>query len=403
MKLLIVSQYFYPENFRINDLVDGLLSRGYEVDILTGIPNYPVGKFYQGYSLFKGPYRDHYNGANVYRIPILPRGRKKGVMLALNYISFVIFGFLLGPFVCRKRYDHVFVFEVSPITVALPAIFLRYLKKIKMTMWVTDLWPESLSATGAVKNSFVIGCIEALVRFIYRHTDTILVSSKAFIPSIRKYADKEPQYFPQWAENCFISPSFVANVDEELPKGFKIVFAGNIGTSQGFDTIIDAANILKPFVDIHWVIIGDGLGKKHASEKVKILDLDNNFHFIGTRAVDMMPAYNSSADALLVSLKSSPLFNLTVPGKLQSCLASGKPIIGSIDGEAASIIKDAGGIVTAAGDARGLADSVLKLYEMSGDERSVMGRKGKAYYLDNFERDFLIDKLSDIIINNARQ
>lgn len=401
MKFLVVSQYYYPENFRINDFVAALLSRGHEVDVLTGLPNYPSGNIFEGYSLLKGPFQEISGEHAILRVPLIPRGKKKGVQLLLNYISFALLGSILGPFILRNRqYDQIFVYEVSPITVALPAILLRYLKKIKMTMWVTDLWPESLTATGAVSNRWIIKIIETLVRFIYRHTDKILVSSRSFIPSVKRYTNKEPIYFPQWAESFYLSPVSASEMPEfEIPKGFRLMFAGNIGTSQSFETLIDAAVLLKDYTDIHWVILGDGLGKDDAVRRVQDNSLENTFHFLGSRPVCDMPKYYACADGLLVSLKSTPLFEITIPGKLQSCLASGRPVIGSIDGEAANIIREAGGFVAKAGNAEQLAEQVLKLYQMNRNEREEMGKIGREYFLNNFERESLVDRAIQLMEN----
>lgn len=394
VKILVVTQYFNPENFRINDLVQGLVDEGHSVEILTGLPNYPQGSLFAGYSFFTGPFREVYADSNIYRVPIIPRGKNKGILLLLNYVSFALAASFFSLFYFRsKKYDQIFVYEVSPITVALPAIFIKYLKKIKITMWVTDLWPESLSATGVVKNKTILKLVEFLVRFIYKHTDTILMSSQAFTESIMRYTHKNPIYLPQWAEDCFLEKKIQKSVDSELPKGFKVLFAGNIGTSQSFETIIESARELKKYSDIHWLILGEGLGKEAAVKLVKELALENNFHFLGARALSEMPAYYSAVDGLIISLKSTPLFEITVPAKVQACLASGKPILASINGEAARILNEANGLVSPAGDAQKLANNVLKLYKMTSEERENCGHNGREYYLKNFERSKLIKKI----------
>lgn len=401
MKILVVTQYFYPENFRINDLVDGFLEEGHSVDVLTGFPNYPKGVFFEGYSIFSGPFREKYNSANVYRVPLVSRGKKKGIQLLMNYISFVISAILFSIiYLLPKKYDHIFVYEVSPITVALPAIFIKFFKKIKITMWVTDLWPESLVATGVIRNKNVLSIVGSVVRYIYKHTDNILISSRAFSKSISIYTNKTPIYLPQWAEMCFLEKNNSSTFKSDLPEGFKILFAGNVGTSQGIDTIIEAARKLIHIKEIQWVIIGDGLGKKEAIDLVNNSEMKNNFHFLDAKPLVEMPEYYNAVDALIILLKNTPLFEITVPGKVQACLASGKPIIASINGEASRIIKEAGGFVSPAGDPIELAKNVLLLYEMTREMRENVGKNGFSYYQKNFDRNNSIKKILDIMIKN---
>lgn len=398
MKILVVTQYFYPENFRINDLVKGMIDEGHEVDVLTGFPNYPQGELFKGYSFFTGPFREVYYQTNVYRVPLVPRGKNKSVRLFLNYISFAILAPIYSLFYLRgKSYDHIFVYEVSPITVALPAIFVKHLKKIKMTMWITDLWPESLVATGVVQNKFVLTLVGKLVSIIYKHTDFLLMSSRAFEESIKKYTKKQPIYLPQWAEDCFLEKNIESSTKPDLPLGFKVLFAGNVGTSQGIDTIITAAQKLKHYSEIHWIIIGDGLGKREAIELVNNYEMSNNVHFIGSMPLHEMPSYYSAVDGLIISLKSTPLFEITVPGKVQACLASGKPTVGSINGEAARILNEAGGLVSLAGDSEGLANNVLSLYNMTAEEREQKGYQSYAYYKKNFDRNESIKKIINLM------
>ena len=386
MKILIVTQYFWPENFRVNDLAKGLRDAGHDVTVFTGLPNYPQGKIYKGYSFWKGPFSDVYDGIKVLRIPLVPRGTKKGIQLILNYFSFFIFGCLLIPFMCRQKYDHVFVYEVSPVTVALPAIILKWIKKVPVSMWVTDLWPDTLEATGVVKNKKLLFCVGLLVKFIYKNLDHILVSSRAFIPKINAFYKHKNEiiYWPQWAEDLYLGDSLDQNtlksVNDELPQGFRILFAGNLGTSQGLDSLIEVANKMKVHPNVQWIVLGDGLVRKSLEKSVKEYNL-SNFHIMGRRDLEQMPYYYKNSDALLVSLKKSELFSITVPSKLQSCLASGKPILGAIDGETARIIKESGaGFVSGAGDVKGLADNALHLSTLDESELSAHGENAKKIF-----------------------
>lgn len=401
MKILIITQCYWPEQFKINDLAVGLKDLGHEITVFTGIPNYPKGSFYENYSL-SGPYSETIDGIRIKRSPLIPRGKKKGIQLVLNYLSFFIFGSLIIPFRCQEQYDHIFIYGLSPVTSAIPGVVLRFFKNIPTTFWITDLWPDSLKATGVVKNKYILWCVEQLVKWIYRNTDQLLVSSKSFIPKIHEiYKPKLPIVFwPQWAEDFYFTENFINEemVKKEIPNGFIVMFAGNIGTSQGFETIIQAAQNLKEYKEIKWVIIGDGLFREKAQKMIEEIGLNNIFFFLGSKPAKMMPTYYLMGDALLVSLKKTELFSMTIPGKLQTCLASGKPVVGSIDGEAAEIIRDSkAGLTGPAGDATALANNVLSLYKMSPEKRNEMGQKGKDYCLNYFLRSKQLSRLEKMM------
>jgi glycosyltransferase involved in cell wall biosynthesis len=401
MRILVVSQYFWPENFRINDLVKGLISRGHEVTVLTGKPNYPEGSFYDGYGFFKKG-KDSYSGADVFRVPLIARGKGSGLLLLLNYLSFAFFSCLLGPFLCRGKYDGIFVFEVSPITVGLPAIVLKKIKKAPIFFWVLDLWPESLTSSGKVKTKSVIYFTELLVRFIYKHSDMILSASKGFIPRIKKLAPLAAErnsikYFPNFIEEAIDHhKKDVAEIKYSFPDGFRILFAGNIGFSQAFPTILDAVEKLKSYQDIHWIVLGDGRMFNWVRDQIAMRGLQSNIHLAGRYPLETMPYFFSNVDVLLVSLRKEPNFELTVPGKIQSYLVSGKPIIASLDGEGASLIEAANaGLACPAEDSNALAESVLKLYHMEKKELDILGANGRSFCLKHFNRDKLFDRLED--------
>ena len=335
MKILVVSQYFWPESFRINDLVLGLKERGHDIAVLTGKPNYPAGVFSQGYSFFSRS-KELFQDVPVYRVPLIPRGKGQRWRLALNYFSFVFFASVFGPFRCRGRFDLIFVYEPSPITVCLPAIVLKWLKRVPLVLWVQDLWPESLSATGAVQSPFILNWVTRLVRFIYRQCAMILVQSEGFISRVLAL-EVEPgrvHYFPNWAETLYqpLHPGENAHERTQMPNGFRVMFAGNIGTAQSFETILAAAEKLKHHQDIHWVILGDGHRKNWVAQQINTLGLKDTVHLLGHRPVETMPRYFALADAMLVTMLRDPVFALTVPSKVQSYLACAKPIISAADG-----------------------------------------------------------------------
>jgi len=397
VKVLIVTQYFWPENFRINDLVLGLRERGHEVRVLTGIPNYSGGRFFKGYNFF-GPLFEFYEGVRVFRVPLIPRGNGSRIRLVLNYFSFVFFACLLGPLRRLGPIDLIFIYEPSPITVCLPAILLRKIKSTPVMFWVQDLWPESLSATGTVRSKKILKIVDFLVRFIYRRCDRILVQSRAFLEPVKRQGGDFSRilYFPNSAEELY-QPMVVEPEAPELigiPEGFRVMFGGNIGAAQDFETILKAAEILKGYSDIHWVVIGDGRMRPWVEAQIRKRSLAKTMHLMGRRSVEAMPRYFSLADVLLVTLRKEPIFELTIPSKIQSYLACAKPIIGALDGEGARIIKEAdAGLTCPAENPEVLAKAVLILYNMPQSERQVMGTRGRTYFNSHFEHKMLLDRL----------
>ncbi|MGH7146379.1 MAG: glycosyltransferase family 4 protein [Nitrospiraceae bacterium] len=406
MKILIVSQYFWPESFRINDLALGLKERGHEVTVLTGMPNYPSGRMFSGYTMFS-PTNERFEGIPILRFPLIPRGNGRRWRLALNYVSFALSASLLAPLRCKGPFDSIFVFEPSPVTVGIPALVLKKLTRVPIVFWVQDLWPESLSATGAVRSQRVLRWVAKLVRFIYRRCDCVLVQSEGFIPYVTAMG-ADPQrvmYFPNWAESLYHPVEVGADAPEraEMPDGFRVMFAGNIGAAQSFETILDAAERLKKHYDIHWVILGDGHRKSWVEEQVIARGLKGQVHLLGSRPLESMPRYFALADALLVSLKKDPLFAATIPSKVQSYLACGRPILAVLEGSGAAVVRDAGaGMVCAPDDGRGLAEAVLRLFQLSQQERSLMGQKARYYYDRHFERNMLLDRLESVFRAQCR-
>ena len=380
MNILIISQYFWPENFRINDLALGLVERGNKVTVLTGIPNYPDGRFFPGYGIFKRS-REEYGGVRIVRIPVVPRGRGGALRLIINYLSFTANACLLAPFLLRSKFDIIF-FSLSPLTEGIPALVMKKMKQIPVMFWVQDLWPESLSATGLVKSSLVLKTVEKMIRFLYLRCDRILVQSRAFIPVIEKRGGdaKRIAYFPNSAEELYRPVSVEPDAPERknIPEGFCVMFAGNIGTAQDFETILSAAEQLKEYDDIHWVIVGDGRLRPWVEAQIEERGLTKTFHLLGRHPVELMPRFFSIADVMLVTLKKEYIFSLTIPSKVQSYLACAKPIIAAIDGEGARIIKEAGaGIACPAENPYALASAVLKIHRMSNADLHDMDCVGE--------------------------
>jgi glycosyltransferase involved in cell wall biosynthesis len=393
LRVLVLSQYYWPENFRINEVAQTLSAKGVEVEILTGKPNYPVGVVFGGYQAM-GCVQETLQGLPVNRVPLFPRG--KGVArLALNYLSFVLSAVIFGPRLLRgKQFDAILVFAPSPILQAIPAIWIGRLKKCPVLLWVQDLWPESLSATGHMTNRGILNAVEHVVRWIYGHVDLLLVQSKAFIPKVRALAGTTPVvYHPN---------SFVDDVTLSVPPvvecsaldcAFPVLFAGNIGSAQAVEVVLEAATILRDVEDIRFVMVGDGSRRGWLMQEAEQRGL-NNLVFAGRYSVEAMPALLAKAGALLVTLADTEIFRLTIPSKIQAYLAAGRPIIACLNGVGAEIVAEAGaGLATPAEDASALADAVKVLYKMPEGERLEMGSRGRAYYEEHFSHDKLVNEL----------
>lgn len=397
MRVLIVSQYFFPERFRVNDVAKGLVERGHEVTVLTGQPNYETGSFADGYSAFQ-PSREVIDGIEVLRCPLVARGRETGARLALNYASFALSSGVLAPLKARGTFDVSLVYQMSPVTMAVPAFVLKNLRGIPVVVWVQDLWPETLRATGKVHSERVLAVLRRMVAAMYRSSDRVLAESESFLPAVRQagLGNDRVAYLPEWAES-FYRP---VEVDRHAPEraemfgNFQVVFGGNIGVAQAIDTIIDAANHVRGEPDIRWVMIGDGRRREWAEKRVAQLGLNDRFVFLGRRPPEAMPIYFALADVLILTLQRDPVFAMTIPAKLPSYLACGRPIAAALDGEGGRVVRASGaGLACESEDSRGLADEVLALFRMSAAEREAMGKAGRSFYERHFDRERLLDEL----------
>lgn len=396
MRILILSQYFWPENFRINDLVTELAQRGHKITVLTGLPNYPGGDIFPEFRTRPQNFMN-FSGAEVLRVPLVRRGSSK-IRLALNYISFAFSAAIIGLWKLRGReFDAILTCQLSPATVGMPGVFFRFVKRAPMIFWVLDLWPESLRAVNVIRSPTALKWVGNMMTYIYNRCDLILVQSKAFIPQIKIYGKKELkiEYFPSWAENIFdLDDVQPAPELTSMAKKFNVMFAGNIGDAQDFPAILAAADQLKSNTSIRWLILGEGRASNWVNSEIKRRDLDDCFLMLGRFPLERMPSFFKHADVLLVSLKPEPIFAMTIPGKLQSYLAAGVPIVAMLNGEGADIVKKSkAGLSCDAGDHKALAAAVLRISQMTGTERELMGNNGKNYSADQFDRKLLIDRL----------
>lgn len=392
MRVLIVSQYFWPESFRINEVAESLVAAGCKVTVLTGQPNYPGGKTLAGYRALGAGKDPSLRPYDLFRVPLIPRGRGRAGGLIANYLSFIVFASLFGPWLLRdRRFDIIFVYGVSPIFQAIPAILLKWLKRAPLVLWVQDLWPESLEVTGYVKNRTLLGVAADLVGWIYKRCDLILGQSRSFVEAITPMAGQVPvDFFPTPGDVAIPATEVPALA---LPAGFNIVFAGNIGTAQALPTILKAAIALKHRTDIRFVLVGDGSQRDWLVSEVATEGLDN-VSMPGRFPSTAIPGILSQASALLVTLNRSDAMARTIPAKISTYMAAGKPIIAAIDGEGGKAVSEAGaGLACPAEDATALVDAISRLVDMSAAEREQMGRAGRAYYNDNFEPDMLTGRL----------
>ena len=398
MKILVITNHYWPEEFKITELAENLVHKGHDVTVMSGIPNYPAGKFFPGYGLFRKRQEER-NGVTIYRMPLIPRGSGRRRMLTLNYLSSAASFCVHSLWHGRKKFDAIFVFNTSPATIGLPALVIRKLYKSPVVMWVLDLWPESISATAAIRKPVILNSIRRLMKSIYKRCDKILISSRGFENSIQAIGGYEGEYvyFPNWIDQPD-SHDIDASQLPDLPEGFKIVFTGNVGAAQDFETVLESAEQLRHHRDLHWIIVGDGRKSQWLAEQVQHRGLENCFHLLGRFPVAAMPYFQSQADAFLLPLRDAPIFSLTVPRKLQAYLAAGKPVIASIAGEGADLVNDANAGVTCKPQSPALlTDAVKKLLAMPPAARAQLGANGQDYCHEHFRPETVFARLDEVL------
>lgn len=402
MRILVVSQYFWPESFIINDLVRNLTAQGHIVKILTGKPNYPDGAVFEGYSAAGYSEEDFESKARVCRAPLRPRGASGAKNLLFNYLSFIVNGLKFYPAAVKgETYDAIFVFAPSPITSVIPAIYLKWKLNSHLAVWVQDLWPESLSATGFIKNKFALRVVGWMVKGIYAFVDTLLVQSRAFRQPVARYADPvKIVYYPNSYQDVPASlqeTQIPAPLLAELDNHFCLVFAGNLGTAQSVETLVEVADKIRHLHGLRIVLVGSGSMLRWIESQKQSRNLDNLL-LAGRFSATEMPHFFSRAAGLLVTLKQDEAFSYTIPSKVQAYLAAGRPIIAALDGEGASVIQEArAGLTSPAQDAAGMAGCIEQLFNMSPDERESLGAAGRAYYLEHFEMERQSQRLVEIL------
>lgn len=391
--ILVITQYFYPEPFRINDMCIEWVKRGYKVTVLTGIPNYPQGEFYDGYSI-KEKRSENWNGVDIIRIPLIARGHNS-LKLFLNYISFVVSGFF-WKLRTKLKADYVFTFEVSPMTQALIGVWYTKKHKVPNYLYVQDLWPENVEIVTGITSPFVIKPISKMVNYIYKNCTDIFATSPSFVKEIQKRMENKDKvhYLPQYAEE-FYKP-VARQVVPEIPQNdkFKIVFTGNIGQAQGLDILPKTAQLLKG-KNIEFVIVGDGRYREEFEKEITQREVADMFVLVERQPAEYIPQLLAACDAAFISFQNAELWKMTIPAKLQSYMACGMPIIASAFGETERIIKEAQcGVCAPIGDEKVLAQKIVSL---KNEDLSVMAKNSRSYYEEHFDKQSIMNGLNEYL------
>ncbi|WP_295085142.1 glycosyltransferase family 4 protein [Ruminococcus sp.] len=390
-RILVISQYFYPESFRINDMCTEWVKRGYDVTVLTGIPNYPQGKFYDGYSWTKKR-KEKWNGVKIIRIPLIARGHHS-IGLVLNYFSFVISGWV-WKMITRVKADYVFTFEVSPMTQALIGVWYAKKHHIPHYIYVQDLWPENVETVLGIHSPIVVKPINKMVDYIYNHSKIILATSPSFVKNIESRPGSPRKgkvvYLPQYAEE-FYQPVPNAKSDRIPDDGaFKIIFTGNIGYAQGLEILPKAAKLLSK-ENVRFVIVGEGRYLDEFRNDIRKNSVEDRFILIERQPAESIPEMLCACDAAFLSFMDTSLFEMTIPAKLQSYMACGMPIIAAASGETKRIVEESGcGICSKIGNSEMLAQAVRK---MMNADINAMSENSLKYFKSHFAKKQLMDKM----------
>ena len=375
-----------------------LVRLGHKLTVITGYPNYPHGKVYPGYRQ-KLWQREEVEDIRVLRLPLFPDHSRSVVKRTLNYLSFSISASLLGPLVCGPA-DLMFV-QLPPVSLMLPTFLISLLRRIPFVLNMQDMWPETLPATGMVRNSLILDTVNLVARLLYKHASAITVISDGFKKNLvaKGISSQKIYVLPNWAYEEICQPTDSDNyLDKQsaMLGRFNVVYAGNIGPAQGLDNVIEAASMLIDLPAVQFVLIGDGLDKERLENIVKLKRF-NNVLFFPRQPMSIMSFIYTLADVLLIHLTDDPLFEITIPGKTQSCLLGGKPIIASVNGDTADLIVDAGaGLTVPAMNPNELNQAVRKLYAMPPQEREAMGSRGRDYYLKNLSPEVQVKKYEQL-------
>ncbi|MFL2886642.1 MAG: glycosyltransferase [Candidatus Pelagibacter sp.] len=367
MKILVISQYFWPENFRINDLVSEWKKSNYEVEILTGKPNFPSGKLYEEFKINKKLF-SNYEGFKVHRVPIFYRGSGSRFRLLINYFSFLINATIYSFFKLRKKkYDIIFTFGTSPVTIGLIGIFLSKFTRSKNVIWLLDLWPDILFELKILKNKILLGVLKIIINYIYKNNDLIFAQSNSFKEVLKKIVKlKKLKILHSWPEKINYEIKEKSKEIEFRPDKLNIIFAGTIGETQNFEDIVEAFKLLKD-ENVRLIVLGDGRKKDWLENQIKIHRIENII-LMQNKPLKEVPFFISHADVLFFSLKSGKVGSFTIPGKLSTYLNFNKPILCHAQGESQNIIKENNfGLTSDPGDLNLLIKNIRYLNKLKKD------------------------------------
>ena len=401
MRILVVTQHFWPENFRINDIVEGFVQDGLDVDVLCGLPNYPKGEWFPGYSE-NGPFDETYKGAQIFRAREIPRKGNTGKTIFLNYVSWPLYAAA-----ALKRlpggYDAVFCFNTSPVLMCWPAIKYAKKHKIPFTNYVLDLWPENLYSVLPVKNHFMRWVAQTVSDSLYKRADRLIAMSeplqKRLIARTGK-PEKDVAVISQYCEDFYAVPCPDPDLQARFAGRFNLVFTGTMTPAQSLDMVLRAVLDARAAgaEDLHLLLVGDGMSREALQALAEELHAGDAVTFYGSVPAEKVPSFTTLADALLISLSDSPDLGLTVPGKLASYMAAGKPVIASMNGAGYEAVKESGGLASPACDQAALTQNLLALYRMPAADRAALGARSKAYYEAHYRRAELLRRLESFTL-----
>ena len=402
-RLLVVCQHFWPENFRLNDICDGFVEHDIEVDVLCGEPNYPKGEWFEGYGMFKHRVEEH-NGVTIYRCPEIRRKNNTSIRIFLNYISFPCTSSFTVRKLYKNKYDKVFIYSLSPVYMGRAGLKIAKKQKIESITYVLDLWPENLYSVIPFKNKLIRKMLYHTSTKYYKRTDKLIcLSEKAKEILMERTGKSEDKFLvmPQCCEKFYETPIRDEALVSRFSGAFNVVFAGNISPAQDFPVMIEAARLLRERgVDVRFIIVGDGMSRADVEREVAEKGLSDCFFFEGSHPAEEVPRYTYIADALIACLTKSPLLDCTIPAKVMSYIAAGKPIVLAMDGEANRTVNEYGcGFATESGNAALLADSIEKLARMSSAEREAIAARVRALHFEKFERDSNLERFIRFIFD----
>lgn len=405
-RILIVCQHFWPENFRVSDIAKGLIERGFEVDVLCGIPNYPKGGFYTGYSYF-GPRRERHEGAELFRAGEIPRGNNSSLRIFLNYIYFPLASLFRLPRLLFRHYDKIFIYQLSPVMMAWAGLLLGTLKRVERTLYVLDIWPENLFSVLPVKSAFWRAVAHRYSRHLYKKPEKLI----ALTPAMRRHLEgilppkksRRIAAIPQYCEDYFAEPKSDPALRARLCDGrFTIVFTGNFSPAQSLSTAVAAAAILRGegVTDFRFVLVGDGMSRAETERQVAEQGLGDFFVFEGGKPPEAMPCYFDIADCLMALMEQNEGLDLTIPAKVSSYMAGGRPLLLAMGPVVDELIDEARcGFLSSPGDAAALARNVKALMALPESDRAAMGERARRYYEEYFKRDRVLSDLIEFVMS----